>query len=57
MQDRCAVFRELEKPHPSIKLLYATPEQLQSSEGLIKTLGVLYQRYAHAHMPSPGRPS
>eukprot|EP00892_Ulva_mutabilis_P008216 jgi/Ulvmu1/5767/UM025_0021.1 len=50
MQDRCAVFRELEKPHPSIKLLYTTPEQLQSSEGLINTLQVLYERGLFARL-------
>lgn len=46
IQDRVSVFRELEKPHPSIKLLYTTPEQLQSSEGLLNTLQGLYKRYS-----------
>jgi superfamily II DNA helicase RecQ len=31
---RLRVFRELRKPHPTVKLVYTTPEQLKASEGL-----------------------
>jgi hypothetical protein len=34
-----AVFQELSKPRPSIKLLYVTPEQLVRGERLKSTLG------------------
>ena len=44
MQGRREVFQELRKEHPSMKLLYTTPEQLQSSEGLLECLHDLCTR-------------
>jgi hypothetical protein len=45
MQGRKEVFQELRKEHPTMKLLYTTPEQLQSSEGLVECLQDLHNRY------------
>ena len=41
LQPPCAqaVFLELEKPRPSLKLLYVTPEQLVKGNRLKATLG------------------
>lgn len=47
------MFRELEKPHPSIKLLYTTPEQLQSSEGLLNCMQRLYERCVSISVLAP----
>jgi hypothetical protein len=46
MQGRRRVFRELQKQQPTVKLLYTTPEQLKSSEGLLEVLGSLHSRWA-----------
>lgn len=45
-QGRKEVFQELKKDHPTIKLLYTTPEQLQNSTGLVECLQDLSARYA-----------
>lgn len=44
VQGRREVFQELKKEHPSMKLLYTTPEQLQGSEGLVECLHDLCNR-------------
>jgi superfamily II DNA helicase RecQ len=44
VQERQAIFRELEKDVPTIKLLYTTPEQLQASAGIVAKLDGLHQR-------------
>jgi RecQ family ATP-dependent DNA helicase len=47
---RSAVFQELQKEHPAIKVLFVTPEQLVSGERLRRTLKGLYERHKLARL-------
>lgn len=52
-----AVYRELSKACPTVKLLYATPEQLVKSSGLRRVLDQLHasQRLARIVIDEVGR--